>query len=401
MKCARRPPLQHPLAAVFDRSVDSLGAALNPDTIRHYRGTVRNFLSYLGAAHPAVDSLDQLRREPHLLGWMSRLRSQVAAARDRLLYQPAHRSARHLHRTGMDAPASSTRTPDPSRGYPPPAAKTPTPAHRRAGSAPAAGVRQPQRSGWECLSADPPHRHAHRGMCRLVLRLPPLDRPRSMGDSRAARQTQNGTYGAGGFVWWWHSSNACDSFAPSIRCLPMAGSWPVRAPRKPSFVNSAITCTRSVIPWASPPASSHISFATPMPRRCFAPGVSFPALMKLLGHTSPEMTMLYVEVALVDLQREFQLARSKASPSGSPAENLLRPLSNWSRWSHRFLAGRSTCTGDVPAGAADRCCTQLPRPALQPPHQNRRRSAQTPHTLRMGRDWPVMSPHSEHTLMWS
>ena len=40
-------------------------------------------------------------------------------------------------------------------------------------------------------------------------------------------------------------------------------------------------------------------------------GVSFPALMKLLGHTSPEMTMLYVEVALVDLQREFQLARSK------------------------------------------------------------------------------------------
>jgi hypothetical protein len=40
-------------------------------------------------------------------------------------------------------------------------------------------------------------------------------------------------------------------------------------------------------------------------------GVSFPALMKLLGHTSPEMTMLYVEVALVDLQREFQLARSR------------------------------------------------------------------------------------------
>jgi hypothetical protein len=40
-------------------------------------------------------------------------------------------------------------------------------------------------------------------------------------------------------------------------------------------------------------------------------GVSFPALMKLLGHASPEMTMLYVEVALNDLQREFQQARSK------------------------------------------------------------------------------------------
>ena len=40
-------------------------------------------------------------------------------------------------------------------------------------------------------------------------------------------------------------------------------------------------------------------------------GVSFPALMKLLGHTSPEMTMRYLDVGLNDLQREFQLARSK------------------------------------------------------------------------------------------
>jgi hypothetical protein len=40
-------------------------------------------------------------------------------------------------------------------------------------------------------------------------------------------------------------------------------------------------------------------------------GVSFPALMKLLGHTCPEMTMRYLDVGLNDLQREFQLARSK------------------------------------------------------------------------------------------
>jgi integrase len=34
-------------------------------------------------------------------------------------------------------------------------------------------------------------------------------------------------------------------------------------------------------------------------------GVSVPALMKLLGHKSPDMTMLYLEVTLTDLQREF------------------------------------------------------------------------------------------------
>jgi hypothetical protein len=40
-------------------------------------------------------------------------------------------------------------------------------------------------------------------------------------------------------------------------------------------------------------------------------GLGFPALMKLLGHTSPEMTMRYLDVALTDLQREFHLARSR------------------------------------------------------------------------------------------
>src|SRR6266478_428426 len=43
------------------------------------------------------------------------------------------------------------------------------------------------------------------------------------------------------------------------------------------------------------------TYATEMLRA----GVGFPALMKLLGHTSPEMTMRYLDVALTDLQREF------------------------------------------------------------------------------------------------
>ena len=40
-------------------------------------------------------------------------------------------------------------------------------------------------------------------------------------------------------------------------------------------------------------------------------GVSFPAVMKLLGHQNPEMTLRYVEVCLLDLQREFHLACSQ------------------------------------------------------------------------------------------
>jgi integrase len=70
-------PLRHALAPLFDQAVDSLCAALHPDTTRHYRGTARNFLRFLGAQHPRLDSLDQLRRDTHILGWMSHLRSQA------------------------------------------------------------------------------------------------------------------------------------------------------------------------------------------------------------------------------------------------------------------------------------------------------------------------------------
>ena len=35
-------------------------------------------------------------------------------------------------------------------------------------------------------------------------------------------------------------------------------------------------------------------------------GVTLPALMKLLGHKDPGMTMRYVEITANDLQREFR-----------------------------------------------------------------------------------------------
>jgi integrase len=72
----RRPRLKHPLARVFDRAVVSLCTALSPGSARSYDATVRNFLCYLAASHPEVTRLEQLHRDPHILGWMSRMRSQ-------------------------------------------------------------------------------------------------------------------------------------------------------------------------------------------------------------------------------------------------------------------------------------------------------------------------------------
>ena len=47
------------------------------------------------------------------------------------------------------------------------------------------------------------------------------------------------------------------------------------------------------------------TFATSMLRA----GVSLPALMKMLGHRTANMTLRYVEITQKDLQREFHLAR--------------------------------------------------------------------------------------------
>jgi integrase len=54
-------------------------------------------------------------------------------------------------------------------------------------------------------------------------------------------------------------------------------------------------------------------------------GVGFAAVMKLLGHTSPRMTMRYVDVTLTDLQREFQLARSKPRHLAPQPKTSLTP----------------------------------------------------------------------------
>jgi integrase len=76
---SRYAPLEHPLAHQFQRAVESLTAALAPNSARKYRGTARCFLIYLGEEFAAVSSLEQLRRDPHILGWFAHLRSHRLA----------------------------------------------------------------------------------------------------------------------------------------------------------------------------------------------------------------------------------------------------------------------------------------------------------------------------------
>jgi integrase len=71
----RLPPLQHPWLPCFSALPNPSPTSLDQETIRFYYGTIRNFLNFLGAQYPQMQSLQQLRRDPHILSSFTSLRS--------------------------------------------------------------------------------------------------------------------------------------------------------------------------------------------------------------------------------------------------------------------------------------------------------------------------------------
>jgi site-specific recombinase XerD len=310
MKCARRPPLQHPLAAVFDHSVDSLDAALNPDTLRHYRGTVRNFLSYLGAAHPAVDSLDQLRREPHLLGWMSRLHSQspplvTASYINRLVALRAvftelawtHQLPQLAHLIRReDIPHQPQRLPRPLTTQHDQLLQQEFVDRNDLGGNIFLLLRHTGMRIGEC--ADLPFACLRStGPDQWAIHVP-------LGKLKTERMVPVDSFVVA-LIQRLRFFRFLDPLPPDGRLLARPSSKEALVRRLRDYLHQV--CHSLSLSTRIVPHQFRHTYATEMLRA----GISFPTLMKLLGHTSPEMTMLYVEVALVDLQREFQLARAK------------------------------------------------------------------------------------------
>ena len=310
MNRAGRPPLPHPLASVFDRAVDSLCAALGPESTRQYRGTVRNFLNYLGAAHPEVTSLDQLRREPYLLGWMSRLRSQVPP-----LATSSYINRLIALRALLIELAWTEQLPQLARlirrediPHPPQRLARPLTAQqdqllqqefvRRndlGGNAFLLIRHSGMRIGecadlsFDCLRSTGPDQWAiHVPLGKLKTeRMVPVD-------SLVVTVVQRLRF-----------FRSLDPRPPDGRLLARRGSKHALVRQLRRYLHQV--CHSLGLSARIVPHQLRHTYASEMLRS----GVSFPALMKLLGHTSPEMTMLYVELMLNDLQREFQLARSK------------------------------------------------------------------------------------------
>jgi site-specific recombinase XerD len=310
MNRARRPPLQHPLAAVFDRAVDSFSATLSPETTRHYRGTARNFLGYLGTHHPELDRLEQLRREPHILGWMSRLRSQVPPLSTASYINQLIALRSLFHELAWTEPLAELARLIRREDIPRPPQRLPRPLTSQ----------QDQLLQQEFL-----HRNDLGGNVFLLIRHTGMrigecadlscDCLRSTAPQQWAIHVPLGKLKTERMV-------PVDSFVGalvqrlaffrSLDPLPADGRLLARPRSKEALVRQLRdylhqVCHALGLSVRIVPHQLRHSYATEMLRA----GVSFPVLMKLLGHTSPEMTMRYLDVALTDLQREFQRARSQ------------------------------------------------------------------------------------------
>lgn len=55
---------------VFESYLRSLAVTRRPGTVAQYRGSLYGFLEFLGKHYPEVRTLSQLRRDPHILGWL-------------------------------------------------------------------------------------------------------------------------------------------------------------------------------------------------------------------------------------------------------------------------------------------------------------------------------------------
>jgi integrase len=321
----RRPPLQHPLATAYARAVESLSTALSPSTTRNYNIAVRTFLVYLGAEYPAVTRLEQLRRDPHILGWMACLRARtpplatatciarliaLRAIFNELAWTNQVAELAHLLRR-EDIPRTPQSLPRPLTAEQDQLLEQEFRRRNDLGGNVFLLLRYTgMRIGecvdlsYDCLRSTAPNQWAiHVPLGKLKTeRMVPVD--------AFVRD----------LVHRLRFFRSLDPRPADGRLLAWPGTKVSFLARLREYLH--MVCYSAGLPTDIVPHRMRHTYGTEMLRA----GVGFAAVMKLLGHTSPRMTMRYVDVTLTDLQREFQLARSKPRHLAPQPKTSLAPL---------------------------------------------------------------------------
>lgn len=340
MKRWRRPPLQHPLAPAFARAVESLCTALTPSSTRNYNMVVRHFLVYLGAEYPHVIRLKQLHRDPHILGWMACLRAQTPP-----LATATCIGRFFALRTILNELAWANKLPDLAQllrreDIPRTPHTLPRPLTaeqdqlleqeflrrndlggnvflllRRTGMR----IGECADLSFDCLRSAGPDQwalHVPLGKLKTERMVP--------GDAFVAELVQRLRF-----------FRSLDPLPPDGRLLARPATKFALVCQLRDYLHQvchALSISTSIVPH-----QFRHTYATEMLRS----GVSFPVLMKLLGHVDPEMTMRYVDVALTDLEREFRMARAKPRHlAPQPKPSSLQPRAGFNGLLDSFQASQ-------------------------------------------------------------
>jgi integrase len=310
MKPKRTLPLpKHPLTKFFQPAAESVTTSLGDASVTSYRGTVRHFLNYLGAHYPEVRSLDQLQRDPHLLVWLALLRSQnpplaTITRSNYVIY--LRRMLEELAWT-QQLPALAHllgRDDVPRREHHLPRPLTPEQDQL---------IQQELRRRDDLLSNALlllRHTGMRIGECVDLS----FDCLRPLGPDQWAIHVPLGKLKTE--RWVPVDSMVCQ-LVERIRFLrpptaPKTGRLLLPRPRGRYMLTRRLRAAlRDVvaavgIPVRIVPHQFRHTYGTEMLRA----GVSFAAVIKLLGHKSPHMTLEYLEITQQDLQREFHLALS-------------------------------------------------------------------------------------------
>jgi len=304
-----RLPLVHPLAEMFFAAIQSVTTSMSDSTKGRYRTTAEYFLRYLAEHHPGVRTLDQLRRDPHVLGWLAWLASQ---------HPPLVKSTRSLHVISLrrleelawlhERPAL-VRLLHPD-DVPQPAARLPRPL-------------TPEQD--RLIQQELLRRNDLTSNALLLIRYTGIrigecvdlsfDCLRLLAPGQWALHVPLGKLNTERVVPI--DDSVCQlvhrlRFFRFLSTVPTDGLLLARRRNRSALLRelrTALTQVRTALGIARPlvPHMFRHTFATEMMRS----GVSFAALMNLLGHSTPKMTLLYSEFTQTDLQREFRAARSQ------------------------------------------------------------------------------------------
>jgi site-specific recombinase XerD len=301
-----------PLAAALQARVGLLATTLRPGTVAGYRHTVKLFLAYLNTAFPEVRLPSQLHRDPHVLGWLEHLWMRRAKGSGQPLVN--HSRAQHVIRLRhlFELLADHAHAPRPdlwhSEDIPKPDQLLPRPL---AASDDAA------------LLAELRRRNDLFSNALLLVRLTGMRlgegadlAPQCLRHLSQDHWTIHVPLGKLHSERWVPVDEEIRGVVARLlflRTLPPAAEPDFLLPRPKG---RAVLCNdlRSALRLAAQQAGIAARIVPHQLRHTYATamlraGVSLPALMKLLGHRTANMTLRYVQITQQDLQREFHLAR--------------------------------------------------------------------------------------------